>query len=239
MVAALRPGDLAAGAAEDDGVPDGRRGLERGVRVSLQRHPRAAAPALVLGDQHLALHVVQAVGERLGRETAEDDGVRRAETRAGEHRDGDLRDHAHVDPDGRPLPHPELLQAVGELDDLALEAGEGNGPAIVGGLALPVVGDLAAEPGLDVAVDAVEADVERAAEVPPGVGRLPLEQRRERVEPRHSLTARGLPELLEVPVVDVGLRVRLRGEPRGRRVAPLLPQQVGDRPLFHAYGSRS
>ena len=70
---------------------------DRLVGGPLQRHGRAAPPRLVLRDQHLAAHVVQPVGERVGREAAEDDGVRRAEPRAGEHRDRRLGDHAHVD----------------------------------------------------------------------------------------------------------------------------------------------
>ena len=85
---------------------------------------------------------------------------------------------------------------------------------LVLGLALPVVGDLLAVPGLDVAVDAVEADVELAAEVPLRVRRLPLEELGERLEPGDPLAALGLPELLEVALVDLRLRVRLRGELR-------------------------
>ena len=44
-----------AGAAENDESFDGRRGLGGNVRVHLQRHLSALAPALVLRDQDLAL----------------------------------------------------------------------------------------------------------------------------------------------------------------------------------------
>ena len=102
-VAALLQLDVAAGAAEDDGLLDGGRVRERLVGVALERDRSAAPPPLVLRDQHLAPHVVQAVGERVGGEAAEDDRVRRAEAGAREHRDRQLGNHPHVDPDRRPL----------------------------------------------------------------------------------------------------------------------------------------
>ena len=77
---------------------------------------------------------------------------------------------------------------------------------------------------LDVTVDAVEADVELAAQVPLRVRRLPVEELGERLEPGDPLARLGLPELVEVALVDVGLRVRLRGEVLGRRIPPLLEE---------------
>src|SRR5439155_12694003 len=115
---------------------------------------------LVLGEQELTFHVVQPIGERLRREAAEDDGVRSAEARAREHRDRQLRDHPHVDAHRRPLADTEPLERVREADDLALELPEGDLAALADGLAFPEVGDLVPESGLDMAVDAVEADIE-------------------------------------------------------------------------------
>jgi len=131
--------------------------------------------------------------------------MRRAEPRAGEHRDRELGDHPHVDPDRGALLHAQLLQRVREADDVALEVGEGDRPPLVLGLALPVVRDLVALAGRDVPVDAVEADVELAAAVPLRVRLLPLEELLERLEPRDTLTPLGRPELLEPALVDVGL----------------------------------
>jgi hypothetical protein len=82
-VAPVLERDVAAGAAQDDGVANTWRRLEGRVRVALQRHGAAVAQTFVLGDQHLAAHVVKAVGERVGGEAAEDDGVRGAEPGAG------------------------------------------------------------------------------------------------------------------------------------------------------------
>ena len=110
---------------------------------------------------------------------------------------------------------PSALERVREPDDLALEVGERDRPPLALGLALPVVGDLVAEAGLDVPVDAVVADVQLAAEVPLRVRQLPLESF---VNGSNQVTRSRpsrLPELLEVALVDVGLRVRLRGEVGG------------------------
>ncbi len=60
------------------------------------------------------------VAERVGAEAAEDDGVRRAKARAGEHRDRGLGDHAHVDADRVPFFHAERLQRVRDLRRVAL-----------------------------------------------------------------------------------------------------------------------
>ena len=152
------------------------------------------------------------------REPAEHDRVRRAEARAGEHRDRQLGNHPHVDADRRSLADAEALERVREADDLALQIGEGERPALVVRLALPVVGDLVAEARLDVPVDAVVRDVELAAEVPLRVWELPLEELVEGLEPGDALASLRLPELSPVALVDVRLGVCLRGEVRRRGV---------------------
>ena len=100
-------------------------------------------------------------------------------------------------PTGVPLPTPSAFSPFATRDDLVVEVGKGDRRAVVLRLALEVVGDPVATPGLDVPVDAVEADVQRPAEEPFRVRRLPLEQRLERLEPRHALARLPRPELLE------------------------------------------
>ena len=227
-VAALGHRHVAHRPLRDDHLPYRRTVLERLVDVRLQRHALSAPPALVLRDHDLALHVRQPARERVGREAAEDDRVRRAEPRAREHRDGKARHHAHVDADGRPLADAERLQAVRDAHDLVEQRLIGDRRPVVLRLALEVERDPVASPCLDVPVDAVEADVQRAAEEPFRVRRLPLEHRLEVAEPRHALARRLRPELLERHVVDLRLRVRLRRERRVRRVAPVLLEQSLD-----------
>ena len=212
VVAALAHRHLVARAPDDERGPHAGRIGHRLVGDALQRHRLAAPPRLVLGDEHLAAHVVHPVGERVGGEAAEDDRVRRAEARAGEHRDRELGHHPHVDRDRGALADAELLQRVRHPHHVALELRVGDRPRLTRGLALPVVGDPVAEAGLDMAVDAVVGDVQLAAEVPLRVRQLPPVQLAERLEPGHALAPVALPERLERLVVDLGAGVRLRGE---------------------------
>src|SRR4029077_3384289 len=128
-------------------------------------------PPFVLRDHELTLHVVQPAAQGFGAESTEDDGEWGTDSRAGEHRHGELGDHAHVDADVGAFLHAELFQAVRESDDVFLELREGYLAPGVLRLAFPEVGDLVAQPMLDVAVDAVVADVELAPDVPLGVRR--------------------------------------------------------------------
>ena len=93
----------------------------------------------------LALGVVDAAGERVGGEAAEDHRVRGADAGAGQHRDHGLGDHRHVDRDPVAGLDAELGQRVGGLADLVLELGVGDG-AGVAGLALPVEATLSPWP---------------------------------------------------------------------------------------------
>src|SRR5207249_2352452 len=172
-------------------------------------------------DEELALHVVHAPGEGLGAEATEHDREWRADARAREHRSRQLGDHAHVDSDVGALLDAELLQRVREADDVLLQLAESDLAAVVLRLAFPEVGDLVFQPAVDVPVDAVVADVERAADVPLGVGRLPLVELVPGLEKGDPPGLFG-PELLEFPAVDLGPGVRLPAELGAGRVPPLL-----------------
>ncbi len=202
-VTALGPGHLLLGAADDQDLLHGRRLGDRIVRVLLERDDVALPVAAVGGDDDLRLGVGDAAGERLGREAAEHDGERRADPRAGEHRDRELRDHRHIDGDPVALPDTKLLQPVRAALGLVQEVLVGEGPGVAR-LPLPVVRDLRALPGFHVAVEAVLRDVQLAVGEPLRVRRLPLEDLRERLPPEEGPGVLG-PEALEVlvrPLVD-------------------------------------
>ena len=133
--------------------------------AGLSADGRAPAVATVGGDDDRCLGVVDAGAEGLGREPAEDDRVRCPDPRAGEHRDGGLGDHRQVDRDAVAGPDPECGQRVRGLRDLALQVGVGD-VAGVAGLALEMDRDLVAVAGGHVPVDAVDRDVEAAADEP-------------------------------------------------------------------------
>ena len=198
----------------DQHVLDGRGRGDRLVRGGLEVHGLAPAPAAVGGDEQLRLGVLDAALERLGAEAAEDDRVRGTQPGAREHRDGQLRDHGHVDGDPVAGPHAQLLERVRGLRHLAQQVGIGDG-AGVAGLTDPVVRDLVAEPVGDMPVDAVLGHVEGAAREPLGERQVPLERRLEGRPPGELLARQLRPEALEVLVglgVQLGRGVGLRDE---------------------------
>ena len=125
----------------------------------------ALAPGAVDGDERLRVRHLHPLAHRVRGEAAEDHVVRSADPGTGEHRDDDLGDHRQEDPDHVPLADAEILQAVGQALHVAMQVRVGDG-AFLALLAAPVVGDALAEPGLDVPVQTVVGDVERAVGEP-------------------------------------------------------------------------
>src|SRR5262245_40301721 len=101
-----------------------------------------------------------------------------------------------------------------------LELAEGDLAAVVLGLALPEVGNLVLQAAVYMAVDAVEADVELAAQEPLRIRRLPLVELRPRLEEGDALRLLG-PELVQPLAVDARLGVGLIAETGVGRVAAL------------------
>ncbi len=94
--------------------------------------------------------------------------MHRADAGAGQHGDGGLGDHRHVDGHPVALADAQLLQDVGQLAGLLMELTIGEGLVVLGIVALPDDRRLVAA-RLEVAVDAVGADVQRAVLEPADV----------------------------------------------------------------------
>jgi len=103
---------------------------------------------------------------RVTRLSAEDDGMHRADARAGEHGDGEFGDHLHVEADAVALLDAERLERVGGLLHLDLEFGVGEGLALLRVVALPYQRGVIAVAFVDMPIHAVVAGVEFAAAEP-------------------------------------------------------------------------
>jgi len=173
VVAAGLHVDRVVATAHHDDLLDARRGCDGLVGLGLEREHLAAAIATIGGDEHLRLRIVDAVGQRLGREAAEHHAVRSTDACTGEHRDCGLGDHRQVDVDAIALLDTEGLQRVSELRHLVeqLLIGDDSG---VTGLALPVEGNLVAAAGEDMTVETVVRHVQLSAEEPLRVREVPL-----------------------------------------------------------------
>ena len=136
-----------------------------GVGVDLERHRAAAAQALVGGDDIFRIAIVDPAGQRVGREAAEDDGMDRADARAGQHGDGGFRDHRQVEGDPVALLHAQALERVGELADVAVQFAIGDRLVFGRIVAFPDDRGLVAA-ARQVPVEAVVRDVEDAVLVP-------------------------------------------------------------------------
>jgi len=170
-----RRGQGVAQPADHEHVLDGgavRSGLVRG---GLEVHRASPAPATVGSDDELGLRVRDATRERLRAEATEHHRVGGPDAGAREHRDGQLRDHGHVDGDAVAGAHAQLLERVGRLLDLPMQVREGDGPSVPR-LADPVVGDLVTQASRHVPVHAVLGDVERATREPLRERQVPLER---------------------------------------------------------------
>jgi hypothetical protein len=233
-VAALAHRAIDPGVADDDDLLQRSEAGELLVDLRLDRRRLSLAAGPVDGDQRLRLRELHPLGDRFGREAAEDDVVGGADAGAGEHRDDDLGDHRQVDPDHVALLDPEVLEGVGEALDVTVQLGVGD-VALLALLAAPVVGDPLAVAGLDVAVEALCRGVQ------PPVGEPLVEGRVGVVQPfagldvpvEQLLRLRGPPGL----GVGGGLLVDLRVVPErrfaklGRRLEFLDPQHLLQLPL--------
>ena len=140
------------------------RMLDGDVRVLLVVEEGAAAVVGIRGDQHAAARVDDAVGAGRAAESAEHLGVDDAQAGAGQHGDGQLGNHGHVQ--GHPVTafqagkvfeqggefiHPHIQFLVGDVLGLFFQ---GFGNKVDGGLVLV---------RLQVTIDAVVAGVDLAA----------------------------------------------------------------------------
>jgi hypothetical protein len=164
-VPTVAPGHVLLRAADDEEVLDRRAALRGLVGDLLQRHdlPAAPGPSAVISTLHSASWIRPASDPR---EAPEDDGVRRTEPRAGQHRDRQLGHHAEVDRHPVATTHAEGPQGVRGPAHLREQLGVGDRALLAVRLADPDVGDLAAAACGHVPVEAVHRCVQDTVREP-------------------------------------------------------------------------
>ena len=220
--------NLVAGPLEDDAVFEARRLHHRRIAIVFERNLLATPVAAVGGDQQGAVRIVNAIPDRVGREAAEDDGMGHADARAGEHGDGEFRDHRHVNRRSLAALDAELTQPVRESANLGEEFAVGN-RAAVAELTLEIVGDPAAAARAHVTVERVDGRVQLAVAEPARKRLFPLEHALEGPGP-FELARPTRPKRFVVAVrfrIDLRPSVGLRGKlGRRRKLARLAEQRL-------------
>ncbi len=192
---------------------------ERFIDGSLQQNLLAAPPGRVLCDDGDRLRVVDAVDERIGSESAEDDRMHGADSGAGEKSNGQFRHHAHIDGDAIAFFYAHAAQNIGEALDL-IEQLLKSKPANLTGFALPQDGRFAAAAALHLQIETVVGQVHFAADEPLRPRLVPFQNLRPRLEPMQFIRRR-CPEFFRIlnrtlvqglvifQTADVGLRYKL------------------------------
>src|SRR4029079_15791757 len=160
-VAALLHVDGRVGALDHDDGSDTAGLLAGLVDIGLERNLAAAAHALVGGNDAGGLAVLDAAGDRVRREAAENDRMDRADARAGEDGGRPLWESRHVDGDAVAFLDAARLQHVRETADLGVQLLLSEFFVVLRIVAFPENGGLVTAFG-QVTVDAVVASVERA-----------------------------------------------------------------------------
>ena len=190
-IAALDHRDVGPGVGDDQhGLDDaGPRPFEGGIDIGLERHPLAAAQALVGGDDDLRAAVLDPSCQTVGREAAEDHGMDGADAGAGQHGHGRRRDHRQIQGDPVALHHAEAFEHIGHAADFGVEFPIGQAAGQGRLVALPEDGGVVAT-GLEMPVEAVVRDIQHPVCEPadPEIGLvegdvLDVRRRREPVQP--------------------------------------------------------
>ena len=148
------------------------RQLDGGVEQRLVGHHPVDLDAARSGQDQLRLRVVDAGGQLLRREAAEDHRVNRADPGAGQHADHRLGHHRHVDDHAIAGGHSLCGERAGDPRHLVAQLGEGEPAHGVRHRAVVDQRELPAAAAVDVAIEAVVAGVEPASSEPAVEGRI-------------------------------------------------------------------
>ena len=168
------------------------------IHSRFQGHGLVLAEAAIGGDHRLDLAIDQPVAQGIGREAAEHHRVGRTDAGAGEHGDGRFRHHRHVESHQIPLTDAQGLERIGGFAHFGVQLAVAEAAAIAR-LPLPDQGRLVGAGAIQVAIEAVEAEVGGAPLKPLGKGRVaPIEHRVKRLKPVQLLPGQISPKAIGI-----------------------------------------
>ena len=176
------------------------------IHCWFEGHRLVLAEATIGGDHRLGVSVDQAIPQGFSRKASEHNRVGSPNAGTGQHGDGRLGHHRHVQSDQISLANTQAAQGIGGLANLGVQLAVAEAP-LVPRLPLPDQGQLVGPGALQVAIEAVVGEIGGAPLKPAG---------RRRVTPIEHLLKGGEPvQLLASPGPPEGIWVRLRFRHQG------------------------
>ncbi len=136
-IAPVDPIDLATRALHNDAGFHRFAFFQRLVGIGLQRDFLCPAQAFIRRDHHDAFAVIDAPRQRIGGESAKDDGMHRTDAGTGQHGIGGFGDHGHIDTDAVAFLDALVLHGIGQTADMAVQLAIGDCRIILRVVAFP------------------------------------------------------------------------------------------------------
>src|SRR5690625_599751 len=121
LITAFYPVDIPVGTLADNDILDTRSAFQCLIGDVLQRNVLVPSAETIIGDQHLGVTVLHALGKRLCREPCKDDGVYSTDSGTSQSSNDQFRSHGHVNTDAVTLLNSLACQYVGKPADIFVQ----------------------------------------------------------------------------------------------------------------------
>ena len=162
-IPARRHGDFPASSPDYEHFFHARAFGQGRVGVVLQGHDPPGPETAVTGEKKTGLAIINAIGQGLCAEPAENHTVDRPDPGGGQHADDQLRYHGKIEHDPVAFFHSQFFKYLGQFVDLVKQFLIGEGAAVADALPFKEDGGLVPPPGLDVPVQTVESSIQLSA----------------------------------------------------------------------------
>ena len=147
---------------------------DRRINLILEGHCFIFAEPPIGSNHQFGFGIFEATAESFGTKPPKDHSVGRTNPRTGEEGNDGFGDHWHINSDAIAFFDPQFFHGVGELTNLMVQLGVGEGTRVTG-FPFPDEGGFIFAPSFQVAIEAVMGNVDLAVDKPFCEGRLPIE----------------------------------------------------------------